>query len=86
MGKQIKNIVDPNHIETLEIINNELKHIIDKKEKQRTELNNQIESIFNEHWNLRDIKCKSASCVWIDGEKVKEKLIELFEEFLKKTE
>lgn len=55
-------------------------------EEQKTELNKQIDTIFNEHWNLRDIKCKSASCVWIDGEKVKEKLIELFEEFLKKTE
>ena len=53
-------------------------------EEQKTEINKQIDTIFNEHWNLRDIKCKSASCVWIDGEKVKEKVIELFEKLLKK--
>ena len=52
-------------------------------EKQRAEINKQMNEILEEHWNLRDIKCKSASGVWIDGEKVKEKMIELFEELLK---
>ena len=54
--------------------------------EQKTELNKQMNEIFEEHWNLRDIKCKSASCVWIDGEKVRQKMIKLFEELLQKIE
>lgn len=48
---------------------------------EEKEIKDKLNKIFKEHWNKKDIHCKSAKCVWIDSEKVKEKLFELIEEF-----